>query len=372
MNNERAETNGSTGSSALHFVPSLLGLPYKNRAGGAGKRIPMRPLHSTDSTNLYPLLHNALRNPEAHWQSLARGLLNYHQAGRMKRPVPESARQALLDEFALVYPTDAKLLITRFVEEATVAELAHEMGFSQDQLNRLQRRAIERLADLVRGNEFGHRKNYHRTMRLALPAHFSGALFGYENEKQLLRSFLTEQISPWICAISGPAGVGKTRLLAYSINEVVHSHLLHSFAWLNAAEIFQEELITTLLSLLAVQPAMLIIDGFDQEESLEQLVDILLPNTRTTKVIITTRIRPVPNIDTLYLRIRGLEQKYFFHFAHDVLSNYGNHALHAEFKQHAASVHTICRGNPRSFYMLLRLATHSGFQPAIKRLTKLQ
>lgn len=169
---------------------------------------------------LHSLIHTALRNwykPEissaAHWETL---LLIQQTALK----TPETTNQTtakihhvIQDGLKILGQQDSQkedILQQRFLEGKTIVQVAQKLNISQDATNRLQRKALKRLATIIAEQENTLRDSWLRQQESALPPKNYHELIGVDDLTQKLCDLLLTSTSPWLIALAGIGGIGKT------------------------------------------------------------------------------------------------------------------------------------------------------------------
>ena len=129
----------------------------------------------------------------------------------------------------------AKVLRLRFVEKRAIQEVAHDMNFSTHQISRMQRDGIEQLVEILQGQEQDIKRERSQSLESLLPPPTFTRLFGVDDLCQLLLEHLTAPGTPWVVALVGMGGLGKTAV-ANSITRLLIQQLTFTHVvWIKAA-----------------------------------------------------------------------------------------------------------------------------------------
>jgi hypothetical protein len=184
---------------------------------------------------LHSLIHTALRHwhkPEipsaAQWETL---LLIQQTVLENHRPANQTTaakiRQVIEEGLALLTQRDeqgAYILKQHFLEQKLIHQIAATLGFSEHTTNRLQAKALERLADIISKKEKECREAWLHQQESALPPKNYHELIGVDALSQELCHLLLAPVSPWLVALAGIGGIGKT-----VVADHVARHLLSHF-----------------------------------------------------------------------------------------------------------------------------------------------
>ena len=291
----------------------------------------MEKIGTLDIEQLRKAVHAALRNwgdPAADQRGVLERLQLLRPAADAKTATPTGKPQtppiyALLEEgineLAQRREQLASLLRLRFIQGETILFAAHYFHLSQDQINRRQRQAIEQLARLLLQREGWLRGERVQALRAQLPNMGEDARVGMEYARRALHRAL-QPGSPWLIAIAGLSGSGKTALAASVVHELIPRFEYHDVLWLRgrrlgerageraplawpqfAASLYAAlepgkgrgpDLERALARLLRSEAKLLVVDGLALEriesEALAQLHDLANPS----KIVITSSYFP--------------------------------------------------------------------------------
>ena len=213
-------------------------------------------------------------------------------------------------------PLGAQILSRRFMDDQTILEVAYQLKLSEDQIKRRQRDALDDLIEIIWGQEVALRHNQGQIQQANLPPAGYTHLFGLEAIHQELVSLLLTPTSPWIVALVGIGGIGKTSLADWATRTVIDQFMYTQIIWLRieptsttdfpnpaAGILYQlaQQIIPTqassgaylvaLRQLLQSAPYLVVIDNLETEAETEQLIEQLQDLANPSKFLLTTRVR---------------------------------------------------------------------------------
>lgn len=230
-----------------------------------------------------------------------------------------AANRVLLNSIELLQqqnPLGAEVLSRRFMDDQTVLEVAYHLQLSEDQVKRRQRDALDDLIEIVWGQEVALRHSQGQTQQANLPPAGYSSLFGVESILQELVNLLLTPASPWVIALVGMGGIGKTSLADKAVRLAIEQFVYHQVVWLRVAPYSGSEIMApaeAILRQLAEQiipaqatsagyrvalrqqlqamPYLIVIDNLETEAETAQLVEHLQDFANPSKFLLTTRVR---------------------------------------------------------------------------------
>ncbi|MBK8049361.1 MAG: hypothetical protein IPK16_20930 [Anaerolineales bacterium] len=185
------------------------------------------------------LLHAVLR----HWRNEERShkllseLLLYRPAVRAAGGPQHAARYLLeqaLAELGKLHPSDAQLLEMRYWDGLGVEQVANLYGYAESTIYGRQSLAFERLSALVEDREQNAWRNRERHVEHRMQVPYSDKLVGVEHEISTIGALLSAPTGPWIVALEGIGGIGKTTLAAQLVRRLYARTDFEDFAWVSA------------------------------------------------------------------------------------------------------------------------------------------
>ncbi|MCA9973154.1 MAG: hypothetical protein KC425_23205, partial [Anaerolineales bacterium] len=198
-------------------------------------------MSTQDLEATYTLVLQALRQwrrartqPDDAWL----GYLAVQAALRAAQPTPEAvwpAVQAVLQAcMAQLDAEDARLgkvLQLRFFDRKTILAAARRLDVSEDTLNRLQRQAIVRVAEMLEEQEQRLRETAVRDLTAVLPSPTYTRLFGFDSLRQALVAWAGGGEPPWLAVVQGIGGSGKSALADAAVREVIQRAPFAGLHW---------------------------------------------------------------------------------------------------------------------------------------------
>ncbi|MCB0132937.1 MAG: AAA family ATPase [Caldilineaceae bacterium] len=170
-----------------------------------------------------PKLNQSLHQLLRHWNRPrpALGVLPrlqwsiQHDLVDAQGPIPTARHliEQALERLNAVTPNEAALLRRRFIDDASVIDTADHFNIVEGTVYKWQRQALENLADVVRNMEEECRLQRQSRWLAHLETPTYSRLFGVEHQMNALASLLSNDDAPWLIAVEGMGGLGKTALV---------------------------------------------------------------------------------------------------------------------------------------------------------------
>lgn len=292
-------------------------------------------------------LANAVRDAFKLWhgdanaESPLRSLYLFRQLEREGYNNQRRANNHLLDSaLALLKQThevDADLLQKRYLDLWPIHRLAHQFNVAESTVYTLQRQAIERLAETIYQLECQASAAQQAVLRDRLEAATALHLLGVEDQIAQLQPVLAPGGPPWLIALEGIGGIGKTSLADALMRRLIDQHVYDEIGWVSArqynlnlggglyavhqpaltAEALVEKLAKQLLpdlvtptgdagekrlrqlqARLQAIPHLIVIDNLETVIDIESLLPTLQKLSNPSKFLLTAResLRTTPNI----------------------------------------------------------------------------
>lgn len=218
----------------------------------------------------------------------------------------------------------ARVLSLRFQDDLEIYKVAQTLNFSDDWVSRVQRRAINQLANILWEMEKRARASRAERLREKLPPSSYTHLFGVETAEAVLLPKLLAAETPWVLAIVGLGGIGKTALADHLTRKAVEDLVFEEVAWVRhsneslsgldaSPSVMFESLVTDLAEklwpeyvsipdptqrLAAVRqalkerPHLIIVDNLESDTDTAFLIAHLNDLSNPSKFLLTARSRP--------------------------------------------------------------------------------
>ncbi|MBX3012176.1 MAG: hypothetical protein KF832_11750 [Caldilineaceae bacterium] len=262
-----------------------------------------------------------------------------HQTGNGN--VRQTANQLLLTGLQALEaekPRLAHILRLRFLSYLPVDQTAIKLGLEESTIYALQREALLRLAQLIQQQDSESRREIQQTLVQRLDSPTYTTLVGVEPHLAQLFPLLTKPEPPWLIAVEGMGGIGKTALADQIVRQLLSLSAVNAVGWVTARppdfdlggglaslqkpalstqELIQrlvaqvaladpvivtlpaEKQLTWLQSQLQVQPHLIVIDNLETVLDVETLLPVLHRLSNPTRFLLTSRER-VEGVPGLY------------------------------------------------------------------------
>ncbi|MEZ4707554.1 MAG: NB-ARC domain-containing protein [Caldilineaceae bacterium] len=291
------------------------------------------PKGAPNQSALKTAIHTALK--EWHKEDAAHSPLAslriFKVATRQSTSNPQAVAKEIitdaLDALAETHAQDAQLLRSRYLDNELAFQVANRENVSEATLYRHQSTALDRLSEIVLKLEQAAQVSYRHSLqqRLELPTYTR--LIGVDAHCGNIADFLLKEGPPWLVAIEGIGGIGKTSLANATARHMIATDRWDDYGWVTArqanfnlggaitpverpaleTDALVEELVNQLLPDLAraaasladkrdalqkrlqEQPHLIVIDNLETLIDLKKLAPTLRELSNPTKFLLTTR-----------------------------------------------------------------------------------
>ena len=293
-------------------------------------------------------IHHALRAWHArHSEDVLTDLLLADRIGsRREEASPRLiTNQILLDGRDRLRQTNveaADLLTRRFLDRETAQQVAYSLNLSEDVVFQRQRAAIAQLARIVWNQEMERRQQQVVEIEARLEPPTYSRLFGVADLMAAVRTQVEAESEPWVIALEGLGGIGKTSLADALVRELACQVRFREIGWVSARrrlfrlsgdietlgdqpDLTANELADRLIDqfglsglrrrsdaeklaglkgFLGTQPCLVVVDNLETVAGYQTLVSQLSGLVNPTKFLITTRhsLRDMSGVYCLTLR----------------------------------------------------------------------
>lgn len=191
--------------------------------------------------DLHRDIHHALKSwnkPDEGQSSLQhlRIVQQHYANGSTWRQANNHVLLQALQELESVDPDAATLLRTRFLNNRLIQEVAHQQNIAESTVHRRQTAAIDRLGEILCTLEQRAHATQQNSLELRLPAPGYSQIFGIEPYLTSLRQRLISADPPWIIALHGIGGIGKTTLADALLRQMLRQGELFHLGWVTAKQ----------------------------------------------------------------------------------------------------------------------------------------
>ena len=282
-----------------------------------------------------------LWHDDANAESPLRSLYLFRQLEQSGYNNQRRINNHLLDSaLALLKPTnesDVDLLQKRYLDLWPIQRLAHQFNVAESTMYTLQCQALERLTEILYQLERQASAAQQGLLRERLEPASALNLVGVEEQIAQLQPVLAPGGPPWLIALEGIGGIGKTSLADALMRRLIDQHVYDEIGWVSArqynlnlggvlyavhqpaltAEALVEKLAKQLLPTLVAPtgdagdkllrqlqarlqalPHLIVIDNLETVTDIESLLPTLQKLSNPSKFLLTAResLRAAPNI----------------------------------------------------------------------------
>ena len=283
--------------------------------------------------------------------------------------------------------TADRVLRSRFIDKNKLMFVANKLNVSEHSVSRLQREAIDRLAEIIYGRELAVREERAQLAETRLPPASYTQLFGLEDARAQLEAHCLGEGAPWVVAIVGIGGIGKTALADAVARQIIRRSFFDQIIWVRtelqsmsgrsrSPRLTYEDLIVTLSrylwsdsadrqsfdqrlfqvrQALKKRPYLVVIDNLESETDTAYLLAHLNDLAAPSKFLLTARTRPSQQATAFTFSLDELSftdaQALLCHYANDI----GVNALVAATPGDLQSVYDVVGGNPLALKLVVSL-----------------
>lgn len=315
------------------------------------------------------------------------------------------ANQVLLNGIQLLQEQDpfgAQILNHRFLDGETVLMVAHKLNLSQDQLKRRQREAIRNLAQIIWEQETVLRRQRINALQAQLqPASYT-RLFGIQDKLETLLDCLQKREAPWVVALVGIGGIGKTSLADAAARAAIDQFLYERVIWLKVQSTESGQPRTTaclddvlrqmaaricphlpsdttavardaqLRQMLKAASHLVIIDNLESVNDTALFVNVLNDFANPSRFLLTTRARLSPSSAVYNLPLAQLTLADTIQLIRSQAKAVGLNDLFQADTDDLAAIYHVTGGNPLAIKLVVGLATVLPLPQVLADLTRAQ
>ena len=320
------------------------------------------------------------------WQNAING-----PAGGIRR----ATNQVLNDGLALLGIEDAqarRVIELRFLREEAGSQIANMLHIAEGTVWRKQRAALTRLTAILQTEETKARAARIARFTARLEAPSARELFGVDAHLAQLREEVNRQGAPWLIAIEGIGGIGKTALTNALVHHLLGDAYWQEVAWVTARQqifngggaikpiprpaltadalvdglveqLLRAEIGTSVLSMeqkramlqarLRARPHLIVIDNLETLLDVETLLATLRAWANPTKFLLTTRFSRFYETDIFHFSVPELSQADALALVRTEANVRNNAALTAASDAELLPIYTTVGGNPLALRLVV-------------------
>jgi tetratricopeptide (TPR) repeat protein len=322
-------------------------------------------------------LHRILRNQGVHDPEVASFFSQFKlfkQAGANKGTIL-TAIESQLANLTGGNGRYGDLLRRRFWDGDTTRKVALHFHLSTDQVNRLQRDAIDALSQLILNEEEEIKQADAQRLLGRLPVQNYSSIFGVKSIQQKLLPILIEQREPWVITICGIGGIGKTAVVDFLIRSAITDLPFSDILWIRvpsekSARSLTDYVIQALARQLLPEPSpvsdqlrqirnvlkkmahLIVVDNIEEGLESGEFIESLKSLVNPTRILLTSRNLPLETSEFFIALVPelGIEDS-------GLLLNYQMQitGLNEDIRPHIETIYRLAGGNPLALKLVAGL-----------------
>lgn len=253
-----------------------------------------------------------------------------------------------LEQLGVEYGEHADILRSRYIENLKVDFAASQLNISQATFHRKRNEALPLLSQIVTRMEMAERIAHRSRMEQRLELSAAPFVLGHDARIVQLLELIETQATPWLFALVGLGGIGKTTLADTLARRLITSEHYYGVGWVTAKQLLfnaggsltskdppmlssailverlckqllgpqfaltqrsTEEALHLLEEYLHAYPHFIVIDNLETVNDVEALLPLLRRLSNPSKFLFTTRHSMYDEMDIYHLVVPELEWK---------------------------------------------------------------
>lgn len=347
---------------------------------------------------LVDMLNKALKS--YHQRQLSthslKGLWSFKQAASIapdnnEREITNRILDDLVAQLELQNKQNAELLSRRFFDGEKMLPIANSLNMSEATAYRRQGEAIGQITAILHRQEEAARQAYQARLHARLEQPTYSHLIGFDHHVETLLELLERPGPPWLIAIEGYGGVGKTSLAHRVARECIEGWRFDDIGWasarphhfelsgqitpVSAPALTTPELVSQLLAQLApnIDPGrfsreeaqqrlrhhlkqnrhLVVVDNLETVEDLKVLLPVLADLANPTKFLLTSRRRLDSAFNIYHFPLPELSPAETLELVRHEITSCNLKMLRSAPEASLAKIHQIVGGNPLAIRLVI-------------------
>jgi hypothetical protein len=157
--------------------------------------------------------------------------------GFIERQATNQLLHVALDELSKKHDEGAAILMRQFLNKEALRLIWRSLNIEEAEYHRRQKIARAMLAEIIHNQEIKARVDYRVKQVVRLGPVLEQTLIGVDQSLQAIYQLLVAAEQPWLIAIKGMGGIGKTALAYALVRRLIDADVYDAIAWVSAKTI---------------------------------------------------------------------------------------------------------------------------------------